>query len=89
MALRSDRLTEFAGELDELAKIQGAINQLEGQFYATQFYADVEGHPEDRNVKLALEELAFFSAELTVLGVYPASPFREHIREPAPASGRS
>jgi prephenate dehydratase len=49
---------------------------IEGNFAATQFYADVEGHPEDRNLALALEELAFFSTELKVLGVYPAHPFR-------------
>ena len=56
--------------------------QLAGQFFATQFYADIEGHPDDPNVSLALEELAFFSAELKLLGVYPAAPFREKIREP-------
>jgi prephenate dehydratase len=50
--------------------------QLGGKFFATQFYADIEGHPEDRNVQLALEELAFFSAELHILGVYPGHPFR-------------
>jgi prephenate dehydratase len=51
--------------------------QLGGSFNATQFYADIEGHPEERNVRLALEELRFFTSKLTVLGVYPASPFRE------------
>jgi len=56
--------------------------QLEGQFFASMFYADVEGHPEDPAVGLALEELAFFCAELNVLGVYRASPFREKIKEP-------
>jgi prephenate dehydratase len=50
--------------------------QLEGKFFATQFYSDVEGHPEDRLVKLALEELAFFSREMKILGVYPAHPYR-------------
>ena len=54
---------------------------VEGNFFATQFYADVEGHPDDRPLKLALEELAFFSKELTVLGVYPAHPFRDTFRE--------
>jgi len=49
---------------------------LEGNFFATQFYADVEGHPEDRNLALALEELKFFSSHLKILGVYPAHPFR-------------
>lgn len=53
--------------------------QLDGEFFATQFYADIEGHPDDRNVKLALEELAFFSAEFRILGVYRASPFREQV----------
>ena len=47
-----------------------------GSFNATQFYADVEGHPEDRDLKLALEELAFFSHEVRILGTYPADPFR-------------
>jgi len=50
--------------------------QLEGKFFATQFYADVDGHPKDRPLALALEELAFFSAEFRILGVYPASAFR-------------
>jgi prephenate dehydratase len=45
---------------------------VDGQFTATQFYADIEGHPEDRNVQLALEELAYFTSEVKILGVYPA-----------------
>ena len=53
--------------------------QLDGQFFATQFYADVDGHPDDRPLSLALEELAFFSTELRILGVYPASPFRREL----------
>jgi len=56
--------------------------QLEGQFFASMFYADIEGHPEDPSVALALEELAFFCAELKILGVHRASPFRDKIREP-------
>ncbi|WP_264196278.1 prephenate dehydratase [Microvirga lenta] len=56
---------------------------LEGDFTATQFYAEVDGHPEDPNLKLALEELEFFSRELRILGVYPADPFREKIKEAA------
>jgi prephenate dehydratase len=53
--------------------------QIGGSFNATQFYADIEGHPEDRSVKLALEELAFFTSKLTVLGIYPASPLRDEL----------
>src|SRR5579863_8518329 len=52
-----------------------------GRFAATQFYADVEAHPEDRPLALALEELAFFTTEVKILGVYPAHPFRIAARE--------
>ncbi|MDQ0304184.1 prephenate dehydratase [Ancylobacter polymorphus] len=54
--------------------------QLDGEFFATQFYADVDGHPEDANLKLALEELSFFSKEVRILGVYPAHPYRVALR---------
>jgi len=47
--------------------------QLDGSFSATMFYADIEGHPQDRPVRLALEELGFFSSSLTILGVYPSA----------------
>ena len=50
--------------------------QIGGSFFATQFYADIEGHPDDTNVKLALDELEFFCDKLDILGVYPASKFR-------------
>jgi prephenate dehydratase len=54
---------------------------IEGNFFATQFYADVEGHPEDRNLVFAFEELAFYSKEMKILGVYPAHPFRKTFEE--------
>ena len=50
---------------------------LEGEFTATQFLADVDGHPDDRSLKLALEELEFFSKEVRILGVYPKAAFRK------------
>jgi prephenate dehydratase len=50
--------------------------QLGGAFTATQFYADIEGHPDDKNVALALEELRFFSKEVRILGVYPQAQSR-------------
>jgi prephenate dehydratase len=53
--------------------------QLEGQFSATQFYAEIDGHPEDDAVKNALEELAFFTSFVRILGSYPASPYRKDI----------
>ena len=56
---------------------------VEGQFTATQFYAEVDGHPDEPGLRLALEELAYFSRELRIIGTYPAHPFREASREPA------
>ncbi|MBI5165760.1 MAG: prephenate dehydratase [Magnetospirillum sp.] len=47
-----------------------------GEFVAAQFYVDVEAHPAHRSLRLALEELDFFSHEVRILGVYPAHPFR-------------
>ncbi|MCT8161524.1 prephenate dehydratase [Pseudoruegeria sp. SHC-113] len=49
---------------------------VDGSFSATQFYADIEGHPDDRNVQLALEELDYFTSQVSLLGVYPADPRR-------------
>jgi len=50
---------------------------VNGSFTATQFYAEIEGHPDQRAVELALEEIEFFCKRLKVLGVYPASPYRK------------
>ena len=55
---------------------------VDGEFFATQFYADVDGHPDDRNLAFALEELKFFSREFRIVGVYPAHPFRKTFGEP-------
>src|SRR3954471_24086623 len=56
---------------------------VDGEFSATQFYADVDGHPEDKNLARALEELNFFSREFRIVGVYPAHPFRATFAEKA------
>ncbi len=53
--------------------------QIGGTFMATQFYADIEGHPDDHHVQLALEELAFFSKEVRIVGVYPGSENRKQL----------
>ncbi len=53
-----------------------------GEFTATQFLAEVDGHPDDIGVKRALEELAFFTTDIKVLGVYPADPFRAEVSSP-------
>ena len=48
-----------------------------GHFTATQFYADIEGHPEDANVRLAMDELSYFTSEVTILGTYPRAAERD------------
>jgi prephenate dehydratase len=55
---------------------------VDGSFTATQFYADVQGHPKDRGLELALEELEFVSQPntLRILGVYPAHKFRDKLK---------
>ncbi|BCM84405.1 prephenate dehydratase [Methylobacterium indicum] len=56
---------------------------VEGQFTATQFYAEVDGHPEEPSLRRALDELAYFSSAIRIIGTYPAHPFRESARPPA------
>ena len=65
----------FATNGVNITKLESYI--IDGSFTVAQFYADVEGHPEERGVRLALEELSFFSREVKVLGVYPAAEFRQ------------
>ncbi|RMD63567.1 MAG: prephenate dehydratase, partial [Alphaproteobacteria bacterium] len=73
----------FATNGVNLTKLESYI--LDGRFTVAQFYADIEGHPDHRMVRLALEELSFFSREVRILGVYPAHPFR---RTPADPEGQ-
>ncbi|SEF51678.1 prephenate dehydratase [Bosea lathyri] len=54
---------------------------VDGHFSATMFYLDVEGHPEDPDLKRALKELEYFSREMKILGVYPAHEFRSTLAE--------
>ena len=65
----------FATNGVNMTKIESYM--VGGEFAATQFYADIDGHPEHHNVRLALEELDFFSRSVRILGVYPAHAFRE------------
>lgn len=50
---------------------------INGQFSATQFMCDVDGHPEQPGLRHALDELEFFSTKVRILGVYPAARFRQ------------
>ena len=50
---------------------------IDAWFTVAQFYAEIEGHPDQRSVRLAMEELGFFSREVKILGVYSANPFRQ------------
>jgi prephenate dehydratase len=60
----------FATNSVNMTKLESYM--VGGSFTATEFYADIEGHPEDANVQLALEELAYFSTQVNILGVYPS-----------------
>jgi len=64
----------FATNAVNMTKLESYM--VDGAFTATQFYAEVDGHPDDPPLARAFEELDFFSRELLVLGVFPASPFR-------------
>ncbi len=64
----------FATNGVNMTKLESYI--IEGSFTVAQFYADIEGHPDQRLVRLALEELGFFSREVRILGVYHAAAFR-------------
>ncbi|MCF6326782.1 MAG: prephenate dehydratase [Devosiaceae bacterium] len=61
----------FATNSVNMLKLESYM--VEGSFTATQFYADIEGHPDDKNVQLAFEELGFFTDHFAILGVYPGA----------------
>ena len=67
-------LGSFATNGVNMTKLESYM--VGGSFSATQFYADIEGHPDDKNVKLALDELAYFTQSISILGVYPADSKR-------------
>jgi len=64
----------FATNQVNMTKLESYM--VGGTFEAAQFYVDAEGHPRERPMQLALEELKFFSKELRILGVYHAHPYR-------------
>ncbi|MFJ7495104.1 prephenate dehydratase [Streptomyces sp. NPDC097727] len=64
----------FASSGVNLTKIESY--QMGAGLNASRFYVEIEGHPDDEHVALAVDELRFFSSEVRVLGVYPAHPHR-------------
>lgn len=64
----------FATNGVNLTKLESYI--LDGHFTVAQFYADIEGHPDEPAVARALDELDYFTSDITILGVYPADPRR-------------
>ncbi len=65
----------FATNGVNITKLESYL--VDGRFTAAQFYIDVEGHPDETPLRLALEELAFFAHEVNILGTYPAHAFRK------------
>jgi prephenate dehydratase len=78
----------FATNGVNMTKLESCM--ISGQFFATQFLADVEGHPDERSVGHAFEELAYY-ADYRILGVYRANPVRESFKtsDSAPLTGRA
>ena len=64
----------FATNGLNLTKLESYLTN--GKFKAATFYCEIEGHPESRAMKLALEELSFFANAIRLIGTYPAHPFR-------------
>ncbi|MBQ0887099.1 prephenate dehydratase [Streptomyces sp. RM72] len=69
----------FASSGVNLTKIESY--QAGAGLHASRFYAEIEGHPDEPRVELALQELRFFSSEVRILGVYPAHEHRRRRRE--------
>lgn len=67
----------FATNSVNMTKLESYM--VDGQFSATQFYAEVDGHPDNPPLRRALEELRFFAAELRMVGTFPASPLRQEL----------
>ncbi len=65
----------FASNGINITKLESYIHPQ--GFDVAQFYIDFEGHPDDKSVKLAFEEMKFFCKEIKVLGVYKKSEFRK------------
>lgn len=64
----------FATNSVNMTKLESYM--VDGNFYAAQFYAEIEGHIDDKGVQFAMEELSYFTTFVKVLGVFPADPFR-------------
>ncbi|WP_269585566.1 hypothetical protein [Roseibium sp. Sym1] len=76
----------FATNKVNLTRIESYM--IEGQFENTQFLIDAAAHCQDPAFELALEELAHFATETTVLGCYPAHPHREVARRGAQSTAQ-
>lgn len=69
----------FATNGVNISKLESYL--VDGRFAAAQFYAEAEGRPEDKGLKLALEELNFFAKSVKMMGTYPAHPFRKDVTQ--------
>ena len=65
----------FATNGVNMSKLESYM--VDGNFASTEFYAEIEGHPDDRPVKLAFDELNFYSEKVRIIGIFPAHPYRK------------
>ena len=69
----------FATNQVNLTKLESF--SVKNSFDQANFYLDLEGHLEDRDVKKAMEELGFHTEILDILGVYEASPLEKIVHK--------
>ena len=67
---------QFGDDRTKEKNLRGSC-YVDPNFQAARFYCDIEGHPDNENFKLALEELGFYASDVKFLGAYPAHPFRD------------
>ena len=65
----------FATNGVNMVKLESYVDE---KFQAAQFYADVMGHPEQKALQLAMEELGFFAKDVILMGTYEAHAFRQN-----------
>jgi prephenate dehydratase len=67
----------FATNSVNIIKIESY--SIKGTMRVSQFHIDIEGHPEEGNVVLALDELSFFADDVKMLGTYTPHEYRENL----------
>lgn len=71
----------FATNSVNLIKLE-SYSSPNAPLQVSHFHLDIDGHPEEKSLKLALDELQFFAKNIKYLGVYERNPYRDEVLEP-------